>query len=119
MRRVDRKFAGWHMLYSVILVAWGLLFLLSNNDCLGREPGYWVLGFGALPSLALLVTGYLKPAVAYWAAMVYGAIIALGVLGLLSTTHSYLWVVVFFPLFAYIVEAVVIFLRRGSLFCRD
>ena len=118
MRRVDRKFVAWHVLYTVILGAWGVLFLLSNDDCLGREPGYWVLSFSAFPSLVMLVIGCLKPVVAYWVAMVYGAIIAVGVIVLLMTMHSYHWVVVFLPLFFYIGEAVVIFVRRSALLGR-
>lgn len=118
MRRIDRIFVPWHVFYTVLMVVWSLPFLLRDADCLGREPGYWVLSFSAFPSLVMLVIGCLKPVVAYWAAMVYGAIIALGVIVLLVTMHTYWWVVVFCPLFFYIGEAVVIFVRRSALLGR-
>lgn len=118
MRRFDRMFVAWHVVYTLLMVVWSLPFLVRDVDCLGRDLGYWVLSFSAFPSLVMLVIGCLKPVVAYWIAMVYGAIIAVGVIVLLMTMHSYHWVVVFLPLFFYIVEAVVIFVRRSALLGR-
>lgn len=114
-RRVDRKFVGWHVFYTAVLTAWGLLFVINNQD-FGSEPGYWVLALGALPSLAMLGVGCIRPAAGYVMGLVYGAIVAVGVAILVVTTPNMLWMVVSFPLFAFIVEAVVLQLRRPVLF---
>ena len=116
-RRIDWKFVGWHLFYTAVLAAWGVLFLTGpENDCLGREPGYWVLALGALPSLAMLVLGLRHRLAAYRLAIIYGVLVAAGVAALVVTAYGFLWVVVFFPLFAFIVEAVVLQLRRPVLF---
>lgn len=87
----------------ILLLAWGSLFLMSQE--LGPGPWHCLLWFGAVPSALIGVTGFVRPVVAYWAAVIYGAIIALGVIALLLTTPNAMWVIVFFPLFGFILEA--------------
>lgn len=110
-RPIDRKFVGWHVFYSFILIAFGLLFLVADDNCVGREPGYWFLGFGGVPSLTLLVVGLLRPMTAYKAAMLYGAVMAIGAGFLAATTPNAMWVALLFPLFGFIAEAAVIIWR--------
>lgn len=117
-RRIDRKFVGWHILYTVVLAGWAAMFLVGPvDDCVGREPGYWALWSGVLPSLVMLALGLVRPHAAYMAAVMYGLLVALPPVFFTLTLRSNMWLIVFFPLFPFVAEAAVITLclrRRAS-----
>ncbi|MCE5198414.1 MAG: hypothetical protein ABFD54_01910 [Armatimonadota bacterium] len=110
--RFDPKFVIWQSIYSILLIMWTVgLFLPGAVFEFGREPAQWILAFGVLPSILLVVLGVTRPLWAYKAAMGYAAILVLATIAVAVTAYGFLWVIVAFPFLGFIVEGVYIYWR--------
>lgn len=110
---IDRKFVTWHIIYTAILTVWSIQ--LWNTQELGIESAYYVLGLGAVPSFGLLILGLTRPMAAYRAAMVHGGIVVLIGIILAAVSYGFLWLVVFFPVLASVLEALYLHWRWSAL----
>lgn len=105
-RKIDWKFVGWHILYTAVLAWWAGLFLLGPfPQDLGREPGYWTLYFGVIPSALVLALAFLRPTIGYCLVLCYGAFIALATIAIPIIGGNAFGLIVVFPMWPFILEA--------------
>lgn len=102
----------WRILYTGFIIWCSTFYFFDTRNELGSEPGYFLLIFGALPSIILIPLTRYRPLVARKCALIYGYLMLLAALVLLSIAEGFLWLLVSIPFLGFPIESIVLSLKQ-------
>lgn len=104
----------WRWIYGCLLALGVFPFLIWGNREVGAEPGWYLLLFGVVPTVVVLVLSRVLPRQVCQVALIHDCALLALLIVLLATLPNYLGLVFLSPLAPFIVEGLVLLCVLGS-----